>query len=41
MKIKVKRYDFKDTYTVGRMYIDDVYFCYTLEDKVREGDKVN
>ena len=41
MKIKVKRYDFKDTYTVGRLYIDDVYFCYTLEDKVREGAKVN
>lgn len=41
MKIKVKRYEFRDTYTVGRMYIDDVYFCYTLEDKVREGEKVN
>ena len=41
MKIKVKRYEFRDTYTVGRMYIDDVYFCYTLEDKVREGAKVN
>jgi len=41
MLIKVKRYDFKDTYTVGRLYIDDVYFCYTLEDKVREGVKVD
>lgn len=41
MLITVKRYDFKDTYTVGRLYIDDVYFCYTLEDKVRQGEKVN
>ena len=41
MKIKVKRYEFQDTYTVGRMYINDVYFCYTLEDKVREGAKVD
>jgi len=41
MKIKIKRYEFKDTYTVGRMYINDVYFCYTLEDKVREGVKVD
>lgn len=41
MKITLKRYEFKDTYTVGHLYIDDVYFCYTLEDKVREGEKVN
>ncbi|CAB4126453.1 hypothetical protein UFOVP89_61 [uncultured Caudovirales phage] len=41
MKITLKRYEFRDTYTVGRLYIDDVYFCYTLEDKVREGEKVN
>ena len=40
MLIKVKRFDFKDTYTAGRMYIDDVYFCYTLEDTVRQGAKV-
>jgi hypothetical protein len=41
MLIEVKRFDFKDTYTVGRMYLNDVYFCYTLEDVVREGKKVN
>jgi hypothetical protein len=41
MLIKVKRFEFNDTYTVGRLYIDDVYFCYTLEDKVREGAKVD
>ena len=41
MKIEVKRYDFKDNYTVGRLYIDGVYFCYTLEDVVRQGAKVD
>ncbi len=41
MLIEVKRFDFKDTYTVGRMYLNNVYFCYTLEDVVREGKKVN
>lgn len=41
MLIEVKRFEFNDTYTVGRMYINDVYFCYTLEDKVREGAKVD
>lgn len=41
MKITLKRYEFKDTYTVGRLYIDDVYFCYTLEDVVRKGEKVD
>ena len=41
MKIEVKRYDFKDNYTVGRLYIDGVYFCYTLEDVVRQGAKID
>lgn len=41
MLIEVKRFDFKDSYTAGRMYINNLYFCYTLEDKVREGEKVN
>lgn len=41
MLIEVKRFDFKDTYTTGRMYINNLYFCYTLEDVVREGKKVN
>ena len=41
MLIEVKRFDFKDNYTAGRMYINNLYFCYTLEDKVREGEKVN
>ena len=41
MLIEVKRYEFNDTYTVGRMYLNNVYFCYTLEDVVRKGAKVN
>lgn len=41
MLIEVKRFDFKDNYTTGRMYINNLYFCYTLEDVVREGAKVD
>ena len=41
MLIEVKRFDFKDNYTAGRMYINNLYFCYTLEDVVREGAKVD
>jgi hypothetical protein len=41
MLIEIKRFDFKDSYTAGRMYIDNLYFCYTLEDVVREGAKVD
>ena len=35
MKIDVKRFEFGDNYTIGRMSIDGIFFCYTLEDKVR------
>ena len=40
MLIEVKRFEFKDTYTIGKMYIDGIYECYTLEDVVRNGTKV-
>jgi len=40
MLIEVKRFEFKDTHTVGKMYVDGVYECYTLEDVVRNGTKV-
>ena len=40
MLIEVKRLEFKDTHTVGKMYVDGVYECYTLEDAVRNGTKV-
>lgn len=39
MKLKLKRIALKDTYTIGKLYIDDVYFCDTLEDKVRDFNK--
>jgi hypothetical protein len=40
MLIEVKRFEFKDTHTVGKMYVDGVYECYTLEDAVRNCTKV-
>lgn len=39
MKIKLKRIALKKDYTIGKMYIDDVYFCDTLEDAVRDLNK--
>lgn len=35
MELKLNRI-FKGEYTIGKLYIDGVYFCDTLEDKVRE-----
>lgn len=35
MKIVVKRIAKKPEYTIGKLYIDDVYFCDTLEDTDR------
>ena len=40
MLIEVKRFEFKDTHTVGKMYVDGVYECFTLEDAVRNGTKI-
>ena len=40
MLIEVKRFEFKDTHTVGKMYVDGIYECYTLEDAIRNGTKV-
>lgn len=36
MKLELKRVALKDTYTIGKLYIDGVFFCDTLEDKVRD-----
>lgn len=36
MKLQVDRFEFGSSYTIGRLYIDGVYYCYTLEDKMRE-----
>ena len=35
MNIELKRIAVKDTYTIGKLYIDGAYFCDTLEDKDR------
>ena len=35
MELRLKRIAKKDGYTIGRMYIDGVYFCDTLEDTDR------
>jgi len=36
MEIEIKRTDFSPLSTIGEMYIDGKFFCYTLEDKVRD-----
>lgn len=35
MKITIKRTITRNSYTLGKLYIDGVYFCDTLEDKDR------
>ena len=35
MNLTLKRKYFKDTYTIGDLFINDVWFSNTLEDKVR------
>lgn len=41
MKLELKRTYFGEDYTIGKLYINDEYFCDTLEDKVRpDGVKV-
>lgn len=39
MKLTLKRIALRPTYTIGRLYIDDAYFCDTLEDTVRDTNK--
>src|SRR5574343_976097 len=40
MKLELIRHAIKDTYTIGKLFIDGTYFCDTLEDYVRAGEKV-
>ena len=35
MKVRIKRQYKKDTYTIGNLYINGVWFCNTLEDRDR------
>ena len=39
MTILLKRIALRDTYTIGKLYIDDKYICDTVEDKVRDINK--
>lgn len=39
MELKLKRIALRDTYTIGRLYVDNHYLCDTLEDKVRDYNK--
>ena len=39
MKLTLKRIALKPTYTIGKLYIDDNYFCDTLEDTIRDLNK--
>lgn len=39
MKLTLKRIALRPTYTIGKLYIDDAYFCDTLEDTVRDTNK--
>src|SRR5690348_2405952 len=36
MKLKLIREEFTDESTIGRLYVDDVFECYILEDVVRD-----
>ena len=39
MKLKLRRIFKGDKYTIGHLYINNIYFCDTLEDKVRNLSK--
>lgn len=39
MELRLKRIAKRDTYTIGKLYIDHHYFCDTCEDKVRDLSK--
>ena len=39
MKLELKRKALMDAYTIGDLFVNDVFFCNTLEDKVRDLNK--
>lgn len=42
MKLVLKRFEFAKTYTIGKLYVNGTFYCYTLEDTVRpKGEKIN
>ena len=40
MKIDVKRFEYGTNFTISKLFIDGIYECFVLEDKVRELDGV-
>lgn len=36
MKLRLKRIFKGEKYTIGKLYVNNIYFCDTLEDKVRD-----
>ncbi len=40
MKLTLIRKELKESCTIGELYINNCFECYTLEDKVREGVKI-
>ncbi len=36
MRLKLVRETFTEDSTIGKLYVNDVFHCYTLEDKVRD-----
>lgn len=36
MNLRIHRFEHGTNYTVGRLYVEDQYLCFTLEDKERE-----
>jgi len=41
MQLRLERTDFNLSCTVGRLFVDGDFECYTLEDCVREGPKIH
>lgn len=39
MELTINRIAPKETYTIGKLYVDGKYFCDTVEDKVRDLNK--
>ena len=39
MKIELERITRNDSYTSGRLYVDGIYVCDTLEDKDRDDNR--
>jgi hypothetical protein len=40
MKLQLERQDFLPNCTIGRLFVNGLSFCDTLEDKVRDGEKI-